>query len=109
MHTKPSAILMAFALGAVLCASGASADLRYSITDAENCAAGNNLCLTSANANPTWGDDPGEETIILEKPLFVTGGGAAASSRSFPASPCAETRAPSPPARRWSGCRASSW
>jgi hypothetical protein len=75
MQKKSSAIAMALVLGAVLCASGAGAELRFNITDAETCAAGPGLCLTAANTNPIWGDDPGEETIILDKLVFVTDGG----------------------------------
>ncbi|MFI5215179.1 MAG: hypothetical protein ACHQ3O_01440 [Candidatus Limnocylindria bacterium] len=75
MQTKYSAMAFALALGVLTYAPGAGAIIRPSQTDAESCFAIPQICLTAANANPTWGDDPGEEEVILDKPLIITDGG----------------------------------
>jgi hypothetical protein len=75
MQKKFSAIAIALALGVLAYAPGADATIRPSLTDAETCFLIPQICLTAANANPTWGDDAGEDEVILDKPLIVTAGG----------------------------------
>jgi len=78
MQKTFSAIAMALALGVLGYASGAGAAVyRWSLIDGESgaaCTAGDQLCLTAANGNAEWGG-PGEEDIVLDKPVFVTDGG----------------------------------
>jgi hypothetical protein len=73
MQKKTSAIVAALALGVLAYAPNASALLRYAF-DASTCAGIPNICVTSTTVNKTWGDNPGEDEIVLDKPLFVTGG-----------------------------------
>jgi hypothetical protein len=73
MQKKSSAVAIALALGAVLCAFDASALRRVSLVDAETCTVPQ-ICLTENNANLTWGDDPDEDVIIIDKPIFITQG-----------------------------------
>ena len=75
MQKKSSAIAAALALGVLGYVTSASAlDYRFSLTDAETCDGKPQLCLTAANANSEWGG-PGEETVVLDKPVIVTAGG----------------------------------
>lgn len=75
MHKKLTAIAIALAAGVLGYAQGASALYRWTLNDAETCAGIPRSCLTANNPNPVWGDDAGEDEIILENPLFVVNGG----------------------------------
>lgn len=75
MKKQYTAIAIALAVGVLSYAPSASALYRWSLLDAETCAAVPKICLTAANPNPVWGDDPGEEEIVLDRPVFVVGGG----------------------------------
>ena len=75
MQKKIPILASALALGVLgLAANAFALDYRFSVTDAETCAGIPQICLTSANANPEWGG-PGEETVVLDKPVIVTNGG----------------------------------
>ena len=86
MQKKHSAVAAALALAVFAYATNAGAIIRPSITDAVNCPATVlKLCLTASVPNLTWGDDPGEEEVVLDLPLFITSG---ATLTSSPASRC---------------------
>jgi hypothetical protein len=75
MKKTHSLFAAALALAVLTYATGAGATIRPSITDTVNCpSSALKLCLTPAVANLTWGDDPGEDVVIVDAPIFVTGG-----------------------------------
>jgi hypothetical protein len=75
MQKRNSAVSVALALGVLAYATSAGAIIRPSLTDAVICPSTVlNLCLTASAPNLTWGDDPGEDVVVLDKPLFITSG-----------------------------------
>jgi hypothetical protein len=75
MQKTHLAVAAALALAVLGYATSASAIIRPSITDTVNCPSTVlKLCLTPAVANLTWGDAPGEEEVVVDGPIFVTGG-----------------------------------
>src|SRR5262245_35004322 len=76
MRKTYSAFAAALTLGVLTYATSAGAIIRPSITDTVICPGTLTAqhCLTPAVANPAWGDAPGEEEVILDTPIFVTGG-----------------------------------